>query len=150
MSSNPFKVEQTSGRLATNRLRQRVRNLERRVLAPRFVPVVFDGVGLELQTGVWGDVPIHVDGTILEWRLISKEVGDLEIDVWKSDYAGFPPDVTDTITGSDKPLLSGAQKNDSTALTGWTTEILTGDILRFNIDSVSGITKATLTLTIQA
>ena len=130
--------------------RARIRNLERRTLAPRFIPVVFDGLGSPLVTGVWGDVPVHFDGVILEWRLISREVGSLQVDVWKTDYAGFPPTVANTITGSDVPILSSSQKADSTALTGWTTTVTVGDILRFNIDSVASITKATLTLTIQA
>ena len=130
--------------------RARIRNLERRTLAPRFIPVVFDGLGSPLIPGVWGDVPVHFDGTILEWRLIALEAGDLQIDIWKTDFAGFPPTVADTITGTDKPLLSAAQKNDSQALTGWDTAISTGEILRFNIDSASTVTKATLTLTIQA
>lgn len=130
--------------------RARIRNLERRVLAPRFIPVVFDGLGSPLVTGIWGDVPVHFDGVILEWRLIAQQVGDLQVDIWKTDYAGFPPTVADAITGTDKPLLSAAQKNDDTLLTGWTTSIVVGDVLRFNIDSASVITKATLTLTIQA
>lgn len=150
MPSNPFKAGATSDRLAMNRLGLRIRNLERRTLAPRYLPIVFDGLGMPLVTGIWGDVPVHFDGTILEWRLIALEVGDLQVDIWKTDYAGFPPTVADTITGTDKPLLASAQKNDDTALTGWTTAITVGDVLRFNIDSASVITKATLTLTIQA
>ena len=137
-------------RLYINQDRSRIRNLERRVLAPRFIPVVFDGLGAELVPGIYGDVPVHFDGIILEWRLIALEVGDLQVDVWKTDYAGFPPTVADTITGSDVPALTADQKADSTALTGWTTTVETGEILRFHIDSVSGITKATLTLTLQA
>lgn len=130
--------------------RSRIRNLERRVLAPRYIPIVFDGLGNVLPLGVWGDVPVHFDGTIKEWRLIALAAGDLQIDIWKTTYASFPPTVANTITGSDVPSLVSSQKSDDTALTGWNTDIETGDVLRFNIDSVSGITKATLTLTIQA
>lgn len=130
------------------RARRRIRDLERRFNAERFIPVVFDGVGAELITGVWGDVPIHFDGIITRWRLLALEAGDLQVDVWKTDYAGYPPTVSDSITGSDVPLLSGADKNESVALTGWTTKVNVGDVLRFNIDSVSGITRATLTLTL--
>lgn len=137
-------------RIAQNQDRARIRNLERRIIAERFIPVVFDGLGSVLVPGVWGDVPVHFDGTILRWRLLALEVGDLQIDVWKTDYAGFPPTVADTITGSDVPTLSSSQKNEDTALTGWTTEVSAGDTLRFNIDSVTTITKATLTLTLQA
>ena len=149
MPSNPFKTHD-SDRRAVNRLGIRVRNLERRIMAERFLPVVFDGLGSVLTPGVWGDVPIHFDGVILRWRLLTLEPGNLQIDVWKTDYAGFPPTVANTITGSDVPNVTGGQKNESTALTGWTTDVNVGDILRFNIDSVSAVTKATLTLTLQA
>jgi hypothetical protein len=127
-----------------------IRDLQRRIFAEKFIPVVFDGLGSELVPGVWGDVPVHFDGVILRWRLLTLEPGDLQVDVWKTDYAGFPPTVADTITGSDVPNVSGSDKNESVALTGWTTTVSAGDTLRFNIDSVSGITKATLTLTLQA
>ena len=133
-----------------NQDRARIRNLERRIIAVRYMPVVFDGLGSPLETGIWGDVPVHFDGTILRWRLITLEEGDLEIDIWKSDYPGFPPDVSSSITGTDIPNVSAAQKNESVALTGWDTTVNEGDILRFNIDSADTITKATLTLTMQA
>lgn len=138
-------------RVAQNLNRSRIRRLERRIFAEKFIPVVFDGLGSELVPGIWGDVPVHFDGVILRWRLTSTfGPGDLQVDVWKTDYAGFPPTVADTITGSDVPTLSADEKAESTALTGWTTAVSAGDMLRFNIDSVSGVTKATLTLTLQA
>lgn len=136
-------------RMQISRGNIRTRDLERRFNAERFLPVVFDGVGSELVVGVWGDVPVHFDGIIVRWRLVSTfGAGDLQVDVWKSTYATFPPTVADTITGSDVPLLASAAKNESVALTGWATEVAAGETLRFNIDSVSGITKATLTLTL--
>lgn len=150
MSQNPFKKHAGNDRRALNRLGVRVRNLERRINAEKFIPVVFDGLGSELVPGIWGDVPVHFDGIILRWRLIALELGDLQVDIWKTDYTDFPGSVADTITGSDVPSLSSSQKDESTALTGWTTNVNAGDVLRFNIDSVSAITKATLTLTLQA
>lgn len=116
----------------------------------RFLPVVFDGIGSELTTGVKGDVAVHFDAEIIRWRLLADQTGSLQVDIWKTDYAGFPPTVADTITGSDQPILSAADKAESTALTGWTVALAAGDTLRFNIDSVSGITRATLTLAIAA
>ncbi len=114
-----------------------------------FLPVVFDGLGADLLTGVWGDVPIHFPARIVGWRLLAIDAGDLVVDVWKTDYAGFPPTVTDTIAGSDLPTLASSVKGESSALTGWTTLVDVGDTLRFNIDSCSGVTKATLTLNLR-
>lgn len=126
--------------------------LQRRFPHIRFIPVIFDGVGAELVPGDDSvvDVPVHFDGIILRWRLLAIQSGDLQIDVWKTDYASFPPTVADTITGSDTPALVGTDHDESAALTGWTTEVSNGDTLRFHIDSVSGITRATLTLAIAA
>jgi hypothetical protein len=136
-----------STRAQLNKTRSRTRNLERRFNAERFVPVVFDGLGSVLTTGVKGDVPIHFDALIVRWRLLADRAGGLVVDVWKTNYAGFPPTVGNTIAGSDLPTLAGAAKAESTALTGWNREVNAGDVLRFNIDSVSAIQRATLTLT---
>jgi hypothetical protein len=139
---------QPSEARAHNRTRRRVSNLEKRFHGARTLPVVFDGVGSPLSTGVKGDVAIHFECVIVRWRLLALEVGDLVVDVWKSDYAGFPPTVADTITGTDKPTLTASQKAESVALTGWETAVADGDVLRFNIDSASAITQATLLLTL--
>lgn len=117
----------------------------------RFLPIVFDGVGGALITGVKGDVPVHLDPfhrtvKIGGWRLVADQAGDLVIDIWKSDYAGFPPTVANSITAAAQPTLSGSDKAEDTTLTGWTTDIVPGDILRFHIDSASVVTRATLTL----
>jgi hypothetical protein len=135
---------------AFNRLRRRVALLERRYHAAQTQQVVFDGVGSELVAGYAGDLAIHMDCLITKWRVLADQPGDIVIDIWKSDFASFPPDVSDTITGSDQPSLSSDDHAESTALTGWTTAISNGDTLRFNIDSASTVTKVTLLLTLIA
>lgn len=135
---------------AITKLRGRARKLEHRIVAPKVMPVVFDGIGAPLTTGIKGDVAVHFDGLITRWRLLADELGDLQVDVWKTTYASFPPTVADSITGSDVPVLTSAQKNESTALTGWDVELNDGDTLRFNIDAADTITRATLLLTIVA
>ena len=47
---------------------------------------------------------------------------------------------------NDPSTLSSSIKNQSSTLTGWTTNVNSGDIIRFNVDSVSTITKATLVI----
>lgn len=129
----------------------RARNLERRFPRERTLIVIFDGLGSELPVGDdWPPVPVHCDCLITRWRLASKEIGDLVIDIWKSDFAGYPATVANTITAGSLPTLSGAQIAEDTTLSGWTTQVSAGDIFRFNVDSLSGITKATLTLTLIA
>jgi len=72
--------------------------------------------------------------------------GDIVVDIWKDSYADFPPVDADSITASTPPTLSSADKSQDTTLTGWTTALSAGDVLRFNVDSVATITQATLYL----
>lgn len=89
---------------------------------------------------------IPYDATIVRWRLIADVSGSIVLDVWKDTYANFPPTNGDSITGTDKPTLSSAQKAESTALTGWTTTIAAGDIMYVEVESASTLIVATLTL----
>jgi hypothetical protein len=141
---------QRSDPRAITRLRGRARRLEHRIVAPKVLPVVFDGLGAPLTAGIKGDVAIHFDAEIIRWRLLADQIGDLQVDVWKVPYAGYPAVVADSITAADQPRLTAQQKNESTALTGWTTDVNDGDTLRFHIDSASTVTRVTLLLTLVA
>ena len=86
------------------------------------------------------------DMIITSWTLVADQTGSIVIDLWKDTYANFPPTVADSITGSAKPTLSSAVKNQSSTLTGWTTGVSSGDIIRFNVDSASTLTRITLSI----
>lgn len=107
-----------------------------------------DGAGTVLTTGVKGYIQLPWNCTITGWTLLSKETGSVVIDVWRDTYAAYPPTVLDTITAGAKPTLSSASKNTSSSLTGWLVAGNAGDVIGFNIDSVTTITKLTLTLTV--
>lgn len=66
--------------------------------------------------------------------------------VFITGNSNYPPTVAGTISGSEKPTLSAAAKAEDTSLTTWTTAVAAGDILRFNVDSVTTITRALLVL----
>jgi hypothetical protein len=108
--------------------------------------VVIDGGGSDITTGIKGDVVIPYDMTITSWTLLGNQDGNIVISLWKSTYENFPPDLTGSITGSQKPTLGSSDKAQSTSLSEWTTSITAGDIIRFSVDSCSGITRATLTI----
>lgn len=99
-----------------------------------------------ITTGVKGDIEIPFAMTITGWTLVADVSGSIVIDVWKDTYANFPPTVADTIAGSEKPTLSSAAKNQDLSLSTWTTSIAAGDILRFNVDSITTCKKITLVL----
>lgn len=109
--------------------------------------VIYDG-GAVIGTGVRADISIPFNGTITGVRLLADQTGSCVVDIWKDTYANFPPTDADSITASATPTLSSASKYEDTTLTGWTTDIDAGDILRFNIDSVTTITRLTIQLTI--
>lgn len=116
------------------------------------ITLIIDGLGTVITTGIKGFISLPVSGTITKWRLLSIDaagpatVGSIVIDIWKDTYANYPPTVADTITAAAKPTLSAVNKNEDSTLTGWTTSFSAGDILGFNVDSVSGLTKVSLTL----
>jgi hypothetical protein len=109
------------------------------------VGLVIDGGGSLPATGAKGSVQAARNGTITGWTLIADGSGSAQITVSKGTYSAFP--TVSSIDASAPPNLSSAQKNTSTTLTGWTTAITAGDVLSFNLDSVSGsITRLTLEL----
>jgi hypothetical protein len=68
------------------------------------------------------------------------------IDVWKTTYASAPPTDANGIAGTEKPTLSGVQKNEDTNLTTWVTTVAAGDVLGFEVESASTVKRATLTI----
>lgn len=92
----------------------------------------------------WFEVPY--DLTVVGWTLAADATGDLVIDIWKDVYANFPPTVADTVAGSEKPTLATQRTNQDLALSTWTVDWTKGDWILINIDSASGVKKATLAL----
>lgn len=122
--------------------------------ATRTIGLTVDGGGSVITTGVKGYVQVPVTATITGWTLLSTDgtgpatAGNIVFDIWKDTYTNYPPTVADTITASAKPTLSGVNKNTDSTLTGWTTGITAGDVLGFNVDSASTVTRVTLQLTV--
>ncbi len=107
---------------------------------------IIDGGGSAITTGVKGFVEIPYAMTITGWQVLADQVGSIVVDVWKDIYANYPPTVADSIAGSEKPTLSSAQSNQNLSLSTWTTQASGGDILGFNVDSVSTVTRVTVSI----
>jgi hypothetical protein len=116
----------------------------------RLIGITVDGGTDDLTTGVKGFIQVPFSGTIASWTLISTDPsvlsGSIVMDLWNDTYANYPPTVLDTITAAAKPTISAATKATSSTLTGWTTSVTAGDVIGFNIDSVSGLKRVTLVL----
>jgi hypothetical protein len=107
---------------------------------------VIDGGGAAITTGIKGDIELPWAGAISQVTMLADQSGSIVVDIWKDTYANFPPDDADSITGAAPPTITNAQKSQDATLTGWTTSVAADDILRFNVDSCTGITRCTVSL----
>jgi hypothetical protein len=97
-----------------------------------------------IATGTKARFYVEVAMTITTVTILANASGSLVVDLWVEDYAGSPPDASDSICGAAKPTLSSAQKMLDSTLTGWTVDIPAGSWVIANVDSCSGINAATL------
>jgi hypothetical protein len=112
---------------------------------------VIDGGGSTITTGMKGYLQVNQALTILANTLLADQSGSAVVNVWKTTYASFDagathPVAADKITASAPPTITSATKSTDTTLTGWTTSISAGDILAFNVDSVTSCQRVTLCL----
>ncbi len=110
--------------------------------------LIIDGGGVAITTGIKADLEIPFACTIQRVTMLADQVGSVVVDIWKDVYANYPPTVADSITAADLPTITAAVDSQDAALTGWNTIIAAGDVLRFNVNSVSTITRLTLSLKI--
>ncbi len=110
------------------------------------IAFIIDGGGSAITTGQKGHLEIPFACTIQRVTMLADQTGSIVVDIWKDTYANFPPTVADSICGAAKPTISSAQKSQDSTLTGWTKSIAAGDILAFNVDSCTTITRVTISL----
>jgi hypothetical protein len=110
------------------------------------VAYAIDGGDLEIQVGVAGELYIPFPCEIQEVTLLADQVGSIVLDILKDSYANYPS--ATSITASEKPTISSSDKSQDGTITGWTTTINEGDYLRFNVESVTNITRCTVHLKI--
>ena len=113
------------------------------------IAYVIDGGGATITTGLKGFLPIPQACTITAARLLGDTTGSIVVDIWKADFDNYPPTDSDSITGSAEPEIETAAKSEDTALSGWTTSIAAGDVLAFNVDSVSSFQRVTVALVVE-
>lgn len=107
-----------------------------------------DGGGSAITTGQKGYIEIPFACTITAARSFADQSGSIVVDVWADTYANYPPTDADSITASAPITISATTKSQDTTLTGWDTAIAAGDVLGFNVDSVSTITRLTIVLSV--
>ena len=104
--------------------------------------IIFGGAGTEIADNDFRDVEFPAC-TIKEARISAAPSGSIAISLWKDSYANLPPTVDDLI---DTFSVSSAIKSEETGLS---IAIVAGSWIRFNVDSCTKITQATLALTVE-
>lgn len=112
------------------------------------ITYVLDGGEYPISNGIKGSIMLDYACTLQDWVLIADQEGDLEVDVWRTTYAGYPSNATNSICGSNTPIINNAWKARALNMTSWTTGVASGSILTFYVTSCSAITRATLALKI--
>jgi len=110
---------------------------------------VIDGGGSVISTGEKGHLLIPFKCKIEEVSLLADQSGSIQIDIWKNTYNNFPPSDSDSICDGNEPAISDSDKYQDSELTNWTKTIDAGDILAFNVDSCSNITRVTIVLKVK-
>lgn len=106
-----------------------------------------DGGGSVVTTGQLGFYfRLPVAATLIRWTLMADLAGDIEFDIFADDPGStFPP--TTSIVAAAPPTLSGADFDDDTTLSGWTTSFAAGTAFTAEITGVPAtITKISLQL----
>jgi hypothetical protein len=106
--------------------------------------ITIDGGGSVPATGSKGYIQIPYACTITGWTILADQSGSCQVTIKKCAYSGFP--TTSSIVASAPPAVTSAQNNTSTTLTGWTTAVSATDVIEFNLDSVTTMTRIMLSV----
>jgi len=106
--------------------------------------ITIDGGGSVITTGLKGYIQIPYNCTITGWIVLPDQNSSIVVDVWKQTLINFPPTVNDSIAGNEKPTVLSGNYGQDLDLTTWTTNVAADDIIAFNVDSASVVTRATI------
>jgi hypothetical protein len=106
-----------------------------------------DGGGSAITTGQKGTIEVPYDFDIIRWTLLADQSGSANIDMWSRDYSTTLPTPANSVTGNLGMTLSTASSNQSSAISNWRmTRINAGNVISFNVQSASTITRAIINL----
>lgn len=106
----------------------------------------FDGGGAGVAVGSACDIRLPYACTLDKLSLVSDTTGSIVIDVRVDTFANYPPTDADSIAAAAKPTLATSNKTEDSTLAGWSKDIALGSVVRFVVESSSGIGRVTLAL----
>jgi hypothetical protein len=111
-----------------------------------FPTATFDGGLGDIAIGAHCDLFVPFGFSITRATLLGDAPGTLQIDVRAVSYASHPPGPTNTICGGSPPTLASSSKAQDAVLSGWTTTIAAGTVMRFIVTASEGVKRANLVL----
>ena len=102
-----------------------------------------------ILVGLKGYQQVPCDCYIERVLVVADRSGSIVFDIYRVPFASFPPQPAHSITPLEigRPKLEGQQSSQDRALFGWSRALSSGDILAYNVRSVSGgINAVTLSL----
>jgi len=114
------------------------------------IGINIDNGSTVLTTGVKGHRVLPYDCEVVEWTVTSiGSVGAIQWDVNWVTYANWPNGLA-SVAGSDLPNIPASNKKNQDTSVGWTkTTFSMGDILQFEVDSVTTLTNCNLAIKIR-
>jgi hypothetical protein len=110
------------------------------------IDLIVDGQGAAILPGVKADIPINWAGTISGWKLVGDQTGSCVVDILKGDPVHAVPYAS--IVGGSGPSMTTVEAAEGGTV-GWATDIEPGDILRFQVVSISSIRRLTVALFVE-
>jgi hypothetical protein len=151
--SAPMSDPVTIGKFAANGAAKRTSSTSTPAWSPEpfyyTLHYTIGGYGTVIPTGVIGDLQAPAAGTIVSAALMADQTGSVSVDIWKDSYANYPPTVADSIVASSPLVVSSGVGVLDQTLSGWTTAVAAGDCFRFNVNSVTTVTRLTIALRIR-
>jgi hypothetical protein len=117
------------------------------------ISYVLDGGEYPISNGTKGTLWFSYPFTITDWKMLAEEDGNIEVDIWSSNYATFPATILDSIVGAGTaPHIASsgtiAKKAQAVNLSGWTTSFPADTAFTIYVKECSAITRATIILKI--
>jgi hypothetical protein len=114
--------------------------------APCSASATFKGGDADIEVGTFCDLSVPNAFVINGVTLVGEPSGSIEIDIRGVNISSFPPGPSDTICGGTPPALVAASTYQDTTLTGWTLTVPANHVLRFVVNSCSGVSSANLVI----
>ncbi len=107
--------------------------------------------GQTLSVGTFADVEIPWNCSIARWTAVAVPAGSVALDVQMCQETQYDGGAThpvsgDSITAGNGPAITAGNAGRDMILAGWTRSLTAGIILRFILNSVSGIQQLTVSL----